>query len=212
MDTFLLRNFQRQVVLQCKFMLTAAQELNKALEERGNTEHVFYALQNLLNAGANISKALWGARGKLAKERKPLRDSIGIADDSPLREVNMRNNFEHFDERLDRWWAQSERHNFIDMSIGPPSMIMGADDLDRFRMFDPVTTNMMFWGEEFNIQSIVNEVVRIFPKLQQEAEKPHYDPEMIARLLKATRTTTASGDGATATGPDIRGSSPRSPR
>lgn len=54
MDTFLLRNFQRQVVLQCKFMLTAAQELNKALEERGNTEHVFYALQNLLNAGANM--------------------------------------------------------------------------------------------------------------------------------------------------------------
>ena len=59
----------------------------------------------MLNAGANISKAFWGSGGKLAVERKPLRDSIGIDDKSPLRAVTMRNNFEHFDERIDRWWT-----------------------------------------------------------------------------------------------------------
>jgi hypothetical protein len=186
MDTFLLRTFQRQVELQCRFMLAAADELNTALAGRSKIEHVFYALQNLLNASANISKALWGARGKLAKERKPLRDSIGIADDSPLRDVNMRNNFEHFDERLDRWWAQSEQHNFVDMSVGPPNMIMGTDDLDRFRMFDPATGNMTFWGEQFNIQAIVNEVNRIFPTLHLEASKPHWDPATLNIRIAAT--------------------------
>jgi lysyl-tRNA synthetase class 1 len=176
MDTFLLRNFQQQVALQCKFVLASAEDLKKGVAE-SNSEQIFYALQNLLNASANISKALWGARGKMANERRLLRDSIGIGDDSPLREVNMRNNFEHFDERLDRWWAQSTRHNFIDMSIGSPNAFGGAADLDRFRIFDPATTNMTFWGEEFNIQSIVNEVKRIVPRLQQEVIKPHFDPK-----------------------------------
>ena len=59
MDLMLLRQFQRQVLLQCKYVLISASEANKALETR-NVEGVFYALQNFLNAGANISKALWG--------------------------------------------------------------------------------------------------------------------------------------------------------
>lgn len=187
MDIFLLRTFQQQVELQCKFMLTAAQELNKALAGH-NAEHIFYALQNLLNASANISKALWGPKGNrnLARQRKPLRDSIGIRDDSPLREVTMRNNFEHFDERLDKWWAKSKRHNKADLAVGPPNMFQGFEDIDRFRMFDPVTTNMTFWSQEFNIQAIINEVTRVFPTLQREASKPHWDPATLKFPAAAT--------------------------
>jgi len=59
MELMLLRTFQRQVALQCKFLITAAAEANEALKQR-NVERVYYALQNLLNAGANISKSLWG--------------------------------------------------------------------------------------------------------------------------------------------------------
>src|SRR5450631_2177877 len=99
MERMHLRTFQSQVALQCSFLLLAAEDLNRGLKQR-NISYVFYALQNLLNAGANISKALWGQGGKLAIERKPLRDSIGVDDTSPLREVTMRNNFEHFDERI----------------------------------------------------------------------------------------------------------------
>lgn len=57
MDLMLLRVFQRQVALQCKFVLTAAGQINDGLQQR-NQEHVFYALQSLLNAGADISKML----------------------------------------------------------------------------------------------------------------------------------------------------------
>ncbi len=52
----------------------------------------------MLNARANISKALWGSGGRLASERAELRASIDVSDDSPLRYVGMRNKFEHFDE------------------------------------------------------------------------------------------------------------------
>jgi len=180
MDLMLLRTFQRQVATQCKYLLFAAQEANVSMQQH-NVERIFYALQNILNAGANISKALWGQGGKLTAERKPLRDSIGISDDSPLREVTMRNNFEHFDERLDRWWKESTRHNHADHFIGPKDrMIVGIEAIDMFRMFDPQTKDLTFWGQEFNLQRLIDEIQLILPKLEAEADKPHYDPSKIA--------------------------------
>lgn len=102
MDIFLLRMFQRQALLQCQFALVAAHDINAALV-RDDTIGVFYSLQNLLNSAANISKVFWGAGGHLAEARRELRASIALADDSPLLAVAMRNNYEHFDERLDQW-------------------------------------------------------------------------------------------------------------
>jgi hypothetical protein len=173
MELELLRVFQRQVQLQCQFMLKAAHEANAGLDQR-DTGLIFYALQNLLNAAANVSKALWGQGGKFTAERKDLRDSIGVTDASPLRSVTMRNNFEHFDERLDKWWRDSKAHHNFDLSIGPPSGIAGVDHIDLFRRFDPATTDLWFWNQDFNTQEIINEVQRILPKLTEEASKPHW--------------------------------------
>lgn len=180
MDKMLLEIFQRQVLLQCTFLLFAAEDVAKGLEEK-NSKFTFYALQNMLNAGANISKALWGAKDKHEKvrelRRKPLRDSIGISDDSPLRQVKMRNNFEHYDERLDTWWEKSTNHNYADLSIisasgGPvrPGSGLLADS-DRFREFDPATTDLVFWGQKFHLDELVDEVTKIIPRLQAEVEK-----------------------------------------
>ena len=33
-------------------------------------------------------------------------ESVGVSDDSPLSKILIRNDFEHFDERLTRWWKQ----------------------------------------------------------------------------------------------------------
>jgi hypothetical protein len=174
MELMLLRTFQRQVARQCRYLLISADEVTQALQNR-NVEHVFYALQNMLNAGANISKALWGQGGKFTEQRKPLRDSIGVEDGSPLKGVTMRNNFEHFDERLDRWWSNSTHHNHADYLIGSPSMINGIQETDKFRHFDPHTWTVTFWGQEFNLQKIIDEVRKIAPKLEEEANKPHWE-------------------------------------
>src|SRR5215813_10323845 len=110
MELMLLRSFQRQILLQCKFVMQAAGEMNRGMDTQ-NVTYIFYAAQNLLNAAANISKALWGSGGEKAAARKPIRDSVGIGDDSPLRDVVMRNNYEHFDERLEKWWDEYPAHN-----------------------------------------------------------------------------------------------------
>ena len=175
MDLMLLRVFQNQVLLQCRFVLLADQDYNSSEEQR-DVIRSWFAIQNMLNAAANISKALWGQRGRFAAERKDLRDSIGISDDSPLKHTTIRNNFEHFIERLDRWWVESRSHNFVDMTIGNVGLsVAGVDDSDMFRSFDPLTGELAFWGQHFNTQEIVNEVVRILPKVAEEAAKPHWE-------------------------------------
>lgn len=175
MDNFHLRIFQQQVLDQCHFLLASAKEVDRGLTQH-DIRHVFYGIQNLLSAGANISKMLWGQGGKRSEQRKRLRDSIGISDNSPIREVTMRNHFEHMDERIDRWWSESQQHNYADKNIGPKDRtLIGLDNIDMFRLFDPETTEIVFWGQEFNLRSIVNEVRKILPLLQKEANKPHWE-------------------------------------
>lgn len=172
MDPMLLRTFQNQVLLECKFALLAADDLSEAVNQH-DTTRIFYAIQNFLNAVGNISKALWGQTGSRDKERRALRDSIGISDDSVLQHVNMRDNYEHFDERIDRWWQQSSRHNYADLNIGTPSMISSLEETDMFRTFDPQTGDVIFWGQSFNVPVLIDEITRILPTVAAEAGKPY---------------------------------------
>jgi hypothetical protein len=58
MDSKLLNVFQHQVALQCSFLILASEDLAAAMKEppgRSKIEQVFYAIQNLLNAGPHIS-------------------------------------------------------------------------------------------------------------------------------------------------------------
>lgn len=168
MDPMLLRVFQIQALTQGQFVLFAAEDLANARD----VFRIFFAIEGLLNAAANLSKTFWGAKGKKSEERKPLRDSIGLSDSSPLQDVDMRNNFQHYDERVDKWWKESEGHNCRDMDLGQwdfPAAI------DNFRIYRRATGELGFWGERYDIKAIVAEVKAIMPKLQAEAFKPHWE-------------------------------------
>ena len=138
---------------------------------------VFFGLQNLLTSAANIAKCLWGQRGPkqvaLASARQPLRDSIGVTDDSPLKQVWMRNHFEHYDERIDEWQVKSKNHNYNDLELGTAAN-SPFDEIDMFRSYDPKTGNLGFWGQSFDTRAVIAEIQRILPKLKEEASKPHW--------------------------------------
>jgi hypothetical protein len=174
MDLMLLRMFQKQTLFQCRAILISSTHLNEYLNKQ-DTTGIFFSLQNLLNSAANVSKALYGQSGKYSCKRKPLRDSIGIKNTSVFKTTSMRNHFEHFDERLDKWWKESQRHNNFDFSVMPKSSVKGIDPIDWFRVFDPSSGDMYFWNQEFNIKDIISEVQSFLPQLEIEANKPHWE-------------------------------------
>ncbi len=87
----------------------------------------------------------------------------------------MRNHFEHYDERLDKWWKSSETRNHFDMSVIPPGAVQGLADIDMFRVFDPSTADIVFWGQRFNVNEIVREAAKLLPIASAEASKPHWE-------------------------------------
>src|SRR2546427_584199 len=87
-----------EIERQCAFALLAWDDLQGA-KYRAN--RVWYSIQSLLVAVANISKILW-PRKKLDEARGgPLRHHFGIRNDSVLKSREFRNCFEHYDEQLE---------------------------------------------------------------------------------------------------------------
>jgi hypothetical protein len=185
-ELMLRRVFQRQVQFQCQAALVAAHDLESSMVTH-DIPRMWIAVQGLLTAAANISKALWGQKGRLADERAPLRESLAVDDSSPLRDVALRNHFEHYDERLDRWWATSPAHNHLDMGVlSGPNAVVGFDDIDMFRVLDPLRGEVVFWGERFNLARIIQAAAQLLPVAQAEADKPHG---------KGREPSSAAGDG-----------------
>jgi hypothetical protein len=186
-ETPLVRLFQKQVKSQCQAVLGAAARLDAALSVieaegrptdawRAAMDDVWIAIHDLLNAAANIGKALWGAGGTRETERADLRASLSVSDTSPLKHFKMRNNFEHFDERLDTWWNKSVSHFHVDRAIGPMSAPGGpVAETDIFRALDPATMEIGFWGQRFNLREITAEVQRLLPLVTAEAAKPLWE-------------------------------------
>jgi hypothetical protein len=88
----------------------------------------------------------------------------------------MRNNFEHFDERLDKWYTTSAKRNHADYIIGPPNTLVGVAETDMFRFFDTSTADVVFWGKRYSLVTIMDEILRVHPIAKAEGNKPHFDP------------------------------------
>lgn len=181
MDTSVLRIFQAEVELQCKFILAAFHELNAARVTK-SSDDIWRHLQSILVASAGLSKMFWGSGEggdeERAKSRLRLRESLQVADNSPLRDVKLRNDFEHFDERLERWFARSEHRNFVGRYIGPTGRLItpSPPPTDQFQQFDPETSLVTFWEHTVSLPDVLSEVSRILPLAHAEVRKPHWDP------------------------------------
>jgi hypothetical protein len=126
---------------------------------------------------------LWGSRAGRRNHiaarqaaRAPLRESLSVTDDSPLKDPDLRNDFEHFDERLEDWFNLSEHHNYVGRTIGPPNAVITNTPEEHFQHFDPRTTRVSFWEHESTLNEIVREAHRLGALAAEEALKPHWDP------------------------------------
>jgi hypothetical protein len=179
MDSLLLWMFQYQVKLQTEALLYAHLGLldGGGFKDQASRESFKWAqIQALLTAAANISKTLWGQGGSLAHKRAEIRESLLVEDSSVLRKVRMRNNFDHFDERIEWWWDNSKAHNVSDLIIDPDPNAPTLDKGDMFRVYDSKTGNLVFWGEDFNLPEIVNEAQLLDARAglaTEEVPSPH---------------------------------------
>jgi predicted dienelactone hydrolase len=173
LDPDLLYIFQNELRTQCEFIVVGAQLAQAALDDRDSDSRdrhrqIWFGLQSVLISASNVSKLLWGSRAQpVVEARAPLRDSVGIGDDSPLSSRNIRNDFEHFDERLEEWFGQEGPKTYIVRYIGPPGGILigGAPPTQPFGQFDPTTATMTFWDRSADVTAVVDAAQSILARL-----------------------------------------------
>lgn len=166
-----------EIKRQCEFALIAAEELGRALYRQDKIKRqiarstgagfpesyfeeqskVWLNVQSLLIALANVSKVLWPTRqpGK----RQLLRDLLQVKEDSVLKSRELRNHFEHIDERIETWYKEIDKGLVMDGGIAPSNgTTTGVKNY--LRWFDTTLFAVTFRGDVYELLPLL-EAARI---------------------------------------------------
>ena len=174
MDRLLERIYLTQIIEDCGMFGLSITAFNKAKNASCNNESIdelFMHAFSSIHRAAAISRMFWppGSKDKSKSERsrkrgEHLRSVIEIDHNHPIRSRSIRDNLEHFDERLDDWAENSKYKNMIKKFLGPRSAVSGIEDSDIIHHYDPKLYTYYFRGQPFNLQALTNGVKDIFER------------------------------------------------
>jgi hypothetical protein len=142
---------------------SAFQRFEATVAESDSPARILACVQEALTHAGALSRFFWPAKANALTEArgKRFRQTFGISDASPLKLRELRNTFEHFDEKLDRFLLRGPVGCFF------PSPLVGscgsADDaiVNVFKLADPVQGICVLLGERFEFHPIRCEVQRV---------------------------------------------------
>ena len=181
MEPFVERIFLEELTTQCAWAISSVQRMNEILQTKdaGGPQAFFQQAAELLQHAGLASKILWppgspvGFKNKRAKVRGIyLRTTLEITDSHALKNRNLRDHFEHYDERLDDWVVKSPNRIMVNSIIGPRNTIGGnvVQDHEIIKLFDPQTNTLIFRGEPYDIQLLVNSVIDVKNRVQKRLQ------------------------------------------
>jgi hypothetical protein len=171
MEKLPLRLFQREVEHQCDFAIIALEDMEEA-KANSDGKLFWYSVQNLLVAIGRISRLLWPPDSDKAERRTKLRESLDVEEDSPLNALTFVEHFEHFDERLEEWYESSENLRYFDSYTEPLDVLAETSPLDRFRGFDTEKNALIFHGDLYYLEPVIEAIEGVRQKAETEAQKP----------------------------------------
>ena len=123
-----------------------------------NPDSLFEHLHHFIVHTSNIMKLIQPYAKEDTDFRKyraiQIKEAFPSVPEIDPQDINVRNDFEHFDERIDSWIINSKRHNYADKNIMPVGAISGLDPKDNFRQYDPKTKILYFAGREYHIERL----------------------------------------------------------
>lgn len=176
--------FEQEILHQWDFTVSSVNLLNQSIQklvdgDMSGMDPLWYALDAALGSLGNISKIFFPTRTapKATVRRCTLmRAAFGVPEDARLGNRRLRDSFEHFDERIDKWDRQSERHQFLDRSVGEKRLIGGADSGDYMRWFDYTTSVISLMGDDLGLRALLSEVDALIPKVKASFEAHRAGP------------------------------------
>ena len=158
MNNHIKRIYLGELIKQAKHATHCANLMDQC--EKHSTEDFFREAEHFIQHAAAISQLLWPSGSEAKKRAKYLRTELGITDDNILKNSALRNHIVHFDERLDTWANNSKGHNFVDQNIGV--MIIGLDQTNYLRNYNPQNYEYTFLNEVFNLKKIQSAIEEMY--------------------------------------------------
>lgn len=138
------------------------------------------AVHEVINHSASLSRFFWPSAlrksssdqlKKLTEARaSKLREAFNMTNDSPLKNRNIRDSLEHFDERLDLYLLPNDSGYFF------PTPIIGNADLASdslghiFKLVDPKTSTFVCLGVPYQFGTLRKEAIRVHSLAQKMDE------------------------------------------
>lgn len=138
----------------CRNLGRANREMRRALR-RGDHQAAWFYLDALLRAAASISRIFWPPNSKYAGRAKLLGRLFHVGRRSPFALRDVRNSFEHFDERIEDWLASGETL-VDDANIGPT-----RPGIRHLRHFDPATGEASYLDRSVHTDRLVAAAARL---------------------------------------------------
>jgi hypothetical protein len=128
------------------------------------TKSVLDQLQNVIVQAAALSRYFWPARRGHEIRASQLRDALGVTESSPLKDRNLRNEIEHFDEKLDAYLADGISGYVVPELVAP---LPGDNDIPChiFRAYYTAVAVFEMLGKRYEFQPLAEEVKRIHERL-----------------------------------------------
>ena len=128
-------------------------------------------LQNIAIQGAAISRFFWPIGKKYQKRGVFLRERFKLDGASPLKSRELRNHMEHYDEYLDDYFsAQHVVGHILPDYVGPERRDEPVP-CHLFRAFFTDTGRVAILGVRFELQPLVDEILRLHELLHKCDER-----------------------------------------
>jgi hypothetical protein len=174
MDEFLLRQFQREIERQSQFAMLGLQDMAEA-STGGDGKLFWYSVQGFAVAVCKVSRMLWPEQPRIPDRGAALRRSLGVGDDSPLRDRSFLERFEDYDDRLEVWYETSEQHRFFDSYTEPLDVLAETHMGDRFRGYEMDEEALILGGELYHVGPVATALEEIGSAAQREMDKPRFN-------------------------------------
>ena len=165
MDEFFIKIYKEQILDQIENAEIAHLSITN---HPGDINSMFRNIHYFLIHVSNIVKLI---QPKIDNEndfknyrKKQLKHGYPNIPEIDPRLISIRNDFEHFDDRIDSWVINSKQHIYADKNIGnvkPTNAISGIGPKDNFRWFNPDTKTLYFCGKEYFLEDLYSYIQKV---------------------------------------------------
>jgi hypothetical protein len=126
----------------------------------GDENRAWYAIDAATGALTRVANIFWPSEtagaGIVARGAELVRE-LGIAGGPTENVRQVRNKLQHYEQYIERWYAQSRYRNFLDRWVGPDGAVSGFAPEEYGRRFDPGTGELKVFEYSCNLRGAVQE-------------------------------------------------------